>query len=409
MYRPIDLSVFQNSETFKKRGCKRQPPFFDGIDPSGCRTEIQGNLYYSGLPEGLILFLLQTLYHSGRILWSFRWAFREVAVRTYISSKDFRSVLTLINQLYTLPDQGTVIRTVVDELKKLIPFSSAVYIAMEASGIFRPDGHVPVGQPPKAVSAFTSYYAALHPFTLSGWVRHTNEGARTTDFVPAYRFLDSEYGRDFLSEISCFYELGVILGDQGSHVGALCLHRQKMDQNFSDREVQLINYLAPHMARSLNYLQLLERLNSGGFASETGIVRMEPNGEVMMNESARKISLENSESFPPNHLAEFGAPILETSKTRYRVQSASNQESGHILLFEPLPHRETLLQRLLRWGFTDRQTEVVLKVIRGESNREIAMSLSVTEQTVKEHLRNIFDKVEVHRRSELISKILSAP
>lgn len=37
------------------------------------------------------------------------------------------------------------------------------------------------------------------------------------------------------------------------------------------------------------------------------------------------------------------------------------------------------------------------------------MALSVTEQTVKEHLRNIFDKVEVHRRSELISRILSIP
>ncbi len=330
-------------------------------------------------------------------------------MRTYLSSKDYRFLLSLINQLYTLPDKDTVIRTVIDELKKLIPFSSAVYIAMETSGLFRPDGHVPVGQSQKAVSAFTSYYAALHPFTLSGWVRHTNEGGRTTDFMPEYRLLDSEYGQDFLSAISCFYELGVILGDQGDHVGALCLHRQRMDRNFSDREVQLIDYLAPHIARSINSLQLLERLNSGAFAPETGIVRMEPNGEVAMNETARKISIEDRGSFPPKPLPGFGAPILETGRSRYRVQLANNQGAGHILLFEPLPYRETLLQRLLRWDFTDRQTEVVLRVIRGESNREVAMSLSVTEQTVKEHLRNIFEKVEVHRRSELISKILSTP
>ncbi|WP_297474555.1 LuxR C-terminal-related transcriptional regulator [Ferrovum sp.] len=68
-----------------------------------------------------------------------------------------------------------------------------------------------------------------------------------------------------------------------------------------------------------------------------------------------------------------------------------------------------MFKKLSRWNFTDRQREIVLKVIRGESNREIAMALSVTEQTVKEHLRNIFDKVEVHRRSELISRILSIP
>lgn len=80
-----------------------------------------------------------------------------------------------------------------------------------------------------------------------------------------------------------------------------------------------------------------------------------------------------------------------------------------LLFFKPLPYTETLFKKLSRWNFTDRQREIVLKVIRGESNREIAMALSVTEQTVKEHLRNIFDKVEVHRRSELISRILSIP
>ncbi len=127
-----------------------------------------------------------------------------VRVRTYISAKDCRSLLTLIGQLYTLPDQGTVVRAVVDGLKNLVPFSSGVYIAMEASGLFRLDGHVLVDIPEKALSAFTSYYAAIHPFTLSGWVRRTNEAARISDFVPPNRLQNTEYGRDFLPMTSCF-------------------------------------------------------------------------------------------------------------------------------------------------------------------------------------------------------------
>ncbi len=333
-----------------------------------------------------------------------------VRVRTYISAKDCRSLLTLIGQLYTLPDQGTVVRAVVDGLKNLVPFSSGVYIAMEASGLFRLDGHVLVDIPEKALSAFTSYYAAIHPFTLSGWVRRTNEAARISDFVPPNRLQNTEYGRDFLPMTSCFQELGVIMGAQGDHVGALCLHRQRLDRDFSDREVQIVNYLAPHMARAINSLQLLERLNAGEFSSETGVVKMQADGEVTMNEAARKIPLGGPDPLSPNHLAESGAAILETSRNRYRVRATnSTQGSEHILFFEPLPYTETLFKKLSRWNFTDRQREIVLKVIRGESNREIAMALSVTEQTVKEHLRNIFDKVEVHRRSELISRILSIP
>lgn len=329
-------------------------------------------------------------------------------MRTYISSKDCRSLLNLIGRLYTLPDPETVIRVVIEELKSLVPFSSAVYIAMEESGLFRSTGHVLVDVPQKAFSAFTNYYAAIHPFTLNGWLWHTNKTARITDFVPAYRLSDTEYGRDFLPMTPCFYELGVIMGAQGDRVGTLCLHRQRQDQDFSDREVQIVNYLAPHMARAINCLQLLERLNAGGFFPETGVVRMQADGEITMNEAARKIPLETPNLLSRNRLTALDAEILETSRGRYRIRAtSSNQGSEHILLFEPLPYTETMFQRLSRWDFTDRQREIILKIVRGESNREIAIALSVTEQTVKEHLRNIFDKVEVRRRSELISKIFT--
>lgn len=331
-------------------------------------------------------------------------------MRTHISSKDCRCLLTLINQLYTLSDRETVIQAVVKGLRSLVPFSSAAYIAMESSGLFRPDGHILVDSPQKALSAFTDYYAAIHPFTLSGWVHHINEAARITDFVPGYRLPDTEYGRDFLPMTPCTHELGVIMGSQGDHVGALCLHRQKLDRNFSDRELQIVNYLAPHMARVINHLQLLNRLNAGQFSSETGVVRVRPDGEVAMNEEARKIFHDSPDPSLPNPPMTPSAVIFKTSGRRYRFRTTtSHPETEHILIFEPLPYAETLFQRLSRWDFTDRQREIVLKVIRGESNREIAMALSVTEQTVKEHLRNIFDKVEVHRRSELISRILSNP
>ncbi|EQD24395.1 MAG: hypothetical protein D084_Lepto4C00450G0002 [Leptospirillum sp. Group IV 'UBA BS'] len=78
-----------------------------------------------------------------------------------------------------------------------------------------------------------------------------------------------------------------------------------------------------------------------------------------------------------------------------------------MILFEPILHAETVLHSLSSWNLTDRQREVVLMVVRGATNREIAESLSVTEQTVKDHLKAIYDKAGIRSRTKLTARILS--
>ena len=50
---------------------------------------------------------------------------------------------------------------------------------------------------------------------------------------------------------------------------------------------------------------------------------------------------------------------------------------------------------------TSRETEIVRHVASGLRNAEVAERLSITEATVKAHLNNIFDKLEVRDRVEL--------
>ena len=53
-----------------------------------------------------------------------------------------------------------------------------------------------------------------------------------------------------------------------------------------------------------------------------------------------------------------------------------------------------------------REAQVALCCVEGLTNAEIGSRLLVTEQTVKFHLRNIFVKFGVKRRTELISRLL---
>jgi DNA-binding NarL/FixJ family response regulator len=59
---------------------------------------------------------------------------------------------------------------------------------------------------------------------------------------------------------------------------------------------------------------------------------------------------------------------------------------------EPMPGSSPLL--------TDREVEVLRLVARGLPNREIAEQLVISENTVKNHVRNILEKLHLHSRVE---------
>jgi len=53
------------------------------------------------------------------------------------------------------------------------------------------------------------------------------------------------------------------------------------------------------------------------------------------------------------------------------------------------------------FGLTPRELEIVSTIVAGYTNKEIAEKFSISEQTVKHHLTNIFDKLGVSNRLEL--------
>ncbi|MEQ1877779.1 MAG: helix-turn-helix transcriptional regulator [Bdellovibrionia bacterium] len=60
--------------------------------------------------------------------------------------------------------------------------------------------------------------------------------------------------------------------------------------------------------------------------------------------------------------------------------------------------RDVLTQR----GLSNREAEVAELVTKGLSNKEVASQLFVTEKTVKFHLTNIYKKMNVKSRAQLI-------
>ena len=80
--------------------------------------------------------------------------------------------------------------------------------------------------------------------------------------------------------------------------------------------------------------------------------------------------------------------------------------------FESDASRSSTTPRSREWdvtpaelGLTPRQGEILALVLRGLPNRGIALSLDVTESTVKEHLTGILERLGVRTRVEILTHL----
>ena len=55
-------------------------------------------------------------------------------------------------------------------------------------------------------------------------------------------------------------------------------------------------------------------------------------------------------------------------------------------------------------GISERELEVLLEIVSGRSNKEIAAQLNVSPNTVKTHVARLFEKLGARRRTEAILK-----
>jgi DNA-binding CsgD family transcriptional regulator len=59
------------------------------------------------------------------------------------------------------------------------------------------------------------------------------------------------------------------------------------------------------------------------------------------------------------------------------------------------------------YGLTSRERQVTRLCLQGMSTTGIAQSLGISPHTVKDHLKTIFDKVDVHSRQELVARLFN--
>ncbi len=78
-----------------------------------------------------------------------------------------------------------------------------------------------------------------------------------------------------------------------------------------------------------------------------------------------------------------------------------NRNDASVALLQNL-----LQERLRSEGLSAREVEIGHWVLQGLSNKEVAARCFITEQTVKDHLKHIYQKLGIHQRSRLFARLL---
>ena len=101
---------------------------------------------------------------------------------------------------------------------------------------------------------------------------------------------------------------------------------------------------------------------------------------------------------------------LVVSPTRNAASPFGHSHAVTIAFADPerAPEADTdLLARL--YGFTPREASVAALLMRGRSPSEAADELGMTENTVRTHIRHVFDKTRVERLTDLVRLLIQGP
>lgn len=238
------------------------------------------------------------------------------------------------------------------------------------------------------------------------------------------------------SEFSrCYHEIGSPAGGMlraffavdGYYIAALEMHRLEAHPSFQPTDLAFMRLIAPLMGRALRSAFDRERANATpDLASPemTGVLILSPTRKMMMATSAALAWMEHlraNEQLKGAHLptavasavASLSPQVQEllphtvlaaTPAGLLRIEVSQALEDGSLAVTLVPQQARIPLEVPASWPLTRQERQVCELLLRGQSNRQIAAFLVVSENTVESHCGHVYEKLGVQNRRELLGR-----
>jgi DNA-binding CsgD family transcriptional regulator/PAS domain-containing protein len=287
-------------------------------------------------------------------------------------------------------------------------------------------------QDPAFPKLYADYYWTLDPTGLPEFLKgnrslpaHTPVSAvfDLRDVVDYSSWVSTEFYNDFWKTGGIYHDLVAFMSATPLARGALCLHRAHERTPFSAEEAAIMDMIAPFVGNHLEKMVSATVLSALQTAEDKGVIVCDAHGRVLYcNDIARDLcsplGQTDGDSRP---LSELSSDAQVASFVGYALNSAdalaescsvrvSSREvtlgqgtSGRLITLEPRDKgargwNEPLKER---FALSDREIEVLNRVMAGGTNREISQALFIAECTVKKHMQSIAAKVGARTRTSI--------
>ena len=344
--------------------------------------------------------------------------------------------LVLIRKLcgLGLPAQ-TLAPSLLPALRKLIPSHSAAVFwvddRFEMTGLYAERL-----LPPEAM---TRYYESHYQQAVTGFPGAFGARAAASDPVSARKFTrieqQSAYFRDVLSPLDAYQILYGVLRDAARPFGQISIYRGARDPEFGRRDQDALRGLLRYLSIGLRPLTpsadaaspaevVEEWLGAVGIdgtlisappdwsrlvrllAIEDVTPRKAQDEQRTVMEFLRRIcaQLMDLDGAAGSHVdSEHQSPWGRFRIRAYRMPDVAGRRADHVglLIGRTEPRALALVRGTGASGLSPQQREVALLVTGGKSNQEIAHALSLTLNTARYHVKQVFARLKVHSRKEV--------
>lgn len=136
-----------------------------------------------------------------------------------------------------------------------------------------------------------------------------------------------------------------------------------------------------------------------GISATSAIIRDDPDAKIMvLSTYDGDVDIHNALRAGALGYLLKGAPSEEL------VQAIRTVNSGRRYI--PASVATRLAEYIYGLDLTPRELEVLTLIVKGRSNKDIAITLSISEATVKTHINNIFSKLGVNDRTQAATMAL---
>jgi DNA-binding NarL/FixJ family response regulator len=372
-----------------------------------------------------------------------------------LGSKTQREILKTIEIANATLDPIQIRRRIQETLSRSIYIESSGFIpTYENSNNFNLQDILLQNLDTSLLTALRKHFFRLDPFKAIRKSYSQREIVRLEELVDFRSFLSTEYYNDFLKPQKIFHKIVVNLANRGRLFATICLHRPQGAKNFSEMEIRILKAMVPYLTYALEFNELRRAVATKDnlldivteSCSSICIILNDAMKPIYINQGAIEFCKSQLDSsypmdidggIPPILLEDChqiikelrkgslnGLPVMPKKRVikgiglkKYVIYSRLIEEERSsspkpwliMVNVEKISGSTGIDLYALKeqYNLTDREIEIALNVFRGLRNAEIAEKLYVSEITVKWHLQNIFQKMDVKNRTALAHKMIA--